>query len=82
MNERPDPLSINPDLPTPEAVDLGENYGEDHPMNELRFPICWPCSHNTGIRTLLVRQSDGLHCPTCPSPRPLTIMTVFPPEQT
>jgi hypothetical protein len=69
-------MSTNPGLPV-EAVDLGDAYGENVPENEFRFPECMQCRVN-GLTTKYVRQSDGLHCPVCPEPRPMQVFTVFP----
>lgn len=73
-------MSIHPDEPT-EAVDLGDKYGEDDPLNELRFPVCMTCTYGRGIHTRLVRQKDGLHCPNCPDElRPIQMFTFAPGE--
>jgi hypothetical protein len=73
-------MSVHEGEPS-ERVDLGDKYGEDDPLNELRFPVCWTCQHGRDVRTLLVRQKDGLHCPTCPDElRPIQMWTGVSPQ--
>ncbi len=71
-------MSVHPDEPT-QVVDLGEAYGENVPENEFRFPECFQCRVN-GLTTKYVRQSDGLHCPVCPDPRPMQMFDINAPS--